>query len=65
MDLLFDLVVGTICYWVGFSVLKILTLGRFAGKSSYWPGLVSLLGALVLLSPLITYIALKIIASGI
>ncbi|UQS89103.1 hypothetical protein M5C90_26975 [Pseudomonas chlororaphis subsp. piscium] len=64
MNLLIDFVFNTICYWVGFWVLKTVTLGRFTGESSYWFGLVCALGALVLLSPFIIFIALKIMASG-
>jgi len=56
MEELFNMLSEVVCYKVGFFVLKGLTFGRFQGKSSYWDGLVALVGALVLLSPLIAWI---------
>lgn len=64
MEMLLDYVFGVICYKVGFWVLKVVTLGHFTGESSYWFGLVCMLGALVLLSPLVTFIVWKIMASA-
>ncbi|MDF3933978.1 hypothetical protein [Pseudomonas citronellolis] len=64
MDFLLELLTEVVCYKVGFFVLKCVTLGRFQGKSSYWDGLVSLVGGVVLLSPLIGWIAWLIVTDA-
>ena len=64
MDMLFEWLVDTVCHWIGFRVLKMVTFGRFVGKSTYWDGLVPLVGLLVLLSPFIAFITWLIINSG-
>jgi len=64
MDFLIEFIFGVICYRVGFGLLRIITFGRFTGKSSYWPGLVGLLGALVLFSPFIAFVTWKIVMSA-
>ncbi|MNE67244.1 hypothetical protein D3C80_1628410 [compost metagenome] len=64
METLIEVIFRVICYRVGYWVLKAITLGRFTGKSSYWSEVTCTLGALVLLSPIITIIVLKLVESA-
>ncbi|WP_237881555.1 hypothetical protein [Pseudomonas sp. PGPR40] len=64
MEMLLEVVFGVICYRVGYWVLRVITLGRFTGKSSYWFAVVCTVGALVILSPIITIIAWKLMESA-
>ena len=64
MEIVFEYLVGVLCYWLGFGFLKIVTLGRYQGKSRDRYGFVEGLGLLILITPLATLITLKIIASA-
>ncbi|RMQ40804.1 hypothetical protein ALQ04_00929 [Pseudomonas cichorii] len=64
MDLLFDFLLNTLCYKVGLWVMKVITFGRFKGKSSYWFGFILMLGGLVVLAVLIGFITLLVMINA-